>query len=178
MIDVIIFVLFIGGFLVGIKRGFVKQIFQLTGFVVSFFVAYLFFDSLAVLLPQWIPYPSLENQEWSLLLDTLQAEMVYYRSIAFATLFFGTKLLWNIVGSMLDLLTDLPILRTLNGWLGGILGLVEVYVIIFFALSLLAVLPMENVQIAVRQSMIAESIVKQTPILSQKLQHLLLQHIA
>ncbi|MFP3339873.1 CvpA family protein, partial [Micrococcus sp. SIMBA_131] len=78
----------------------------------------------------------------------------------------------QIIGSMLDFLADLPILRTVNGWLGGVLGFVEVYVVVFLFLFIAALVPNETVQTAISNSFLAESIVKHTPVLTEQIKDL------
>lgn len=172
MIDLILLVLLIGGFFIGLRRGLILQVIHLTGFVVAFLVAYFYFDDLAPQLRLWIPYPSLSDGSASILLSALNMEDIYYRGIAFAVLFFGTKLALQILGSMLDFLADLPILRTVNRWLGGALGFIEIYLVIFLFLYIAAIVPVDSLQHALNGSFIAESIVKHTPVFSEKLQHL------
>ncbi|TLS39172.1 CvpA family protein [Pseudalkalibacillus caeni] len=178
MVDLILLVILVGGFLVGIRRGLILQVVHLTGFIVSFIVAYMYFGDLAPHLKLWIPYPSFgEGDSTNMVLDAINFEATYYRGIAFAMLFFGTKIIMQIIGSMLDFLADLPILRTINGWLGGVLGFIEVYVILFIFLFLAALVPNETVQTYISHSFLAESIVKHTPILSEQIKDLWSNHV-
>jgi len=172
MIDLIILLLLIGGFLIGLRRGLILQVVHLTGFIVSFLVAYFYFDDLAPHLKLWIPYPNLTGENASILLAALNMEDIYYRGIAFAILFFGTKLAMQIIGSMLDFLADFPILRTVNRWLGGALGFVEIYLVLFLFLYIAAIVPIDSLQHALDGSIIAENMVKNTPVISDKLQQL------
>ncbi|RBW71528.1 CvpA family protein [Bacillus taeanensis] len=178
MIDLILFILLLGGFFLGLKRGLILQVFHLTGFIVAFLVAYLYFDQLAPHLKLWIPYPMAGEEGVGTVLETLNVESVYYRGIAFAMLFFGTKLVMQIIGSMLDFLADLPILRTINAWLGGALGFLEIYLVIFLVLYIAAIVPAAPLQQAFEESVIASNIVKHTPIFSDKLQELWMNHLA
>lgn len=172
MIDLIIIVLLIGGFLIGLRRGLVLQVVHLTGFIIALVVAYLYFDNLAPHLKLWIPYPNFVEGSASIVLNALNVEEIYYRGIAFAILFFGTKIAMHILGSMLDFLAELPILRTINRWLGGMLGFLEIYLLVFLVLYIAAIVPVESIQGAFDQSFIAQGIVKHTPFFSAKLQNL------
>ncbi|WLR50162.1 CvpA family protein [Bacillus tianshenii] len=177
MVDLIILILLAGGFFVGFQRGFVLQIVHIVGFILSFVVAYMYFDDLTPHVRLWIPYPNLpEDTSLTLLLDTVNAEMAYYRAISFAILFFGTKIVMQIIGTMLDFLADLPLLSTVNGWLGGALGLVEVYLFLFFLLYVGALVPLESVQTALNQSVLAQGMVEHTPVFSEKLKDLWFEH--
>jgi uncharacterized membrane protein required for colicin V production len=179
MLDLILIGLLLLGFIVGLRRGFILQIVHLAGFIAAFVVAYLYVDNLAPQLKLWIPYPTLSDEAvFSLFFDSEQLEAAYYRAISFALLFFGTKIIMQIIGSMLDFLADLPLLRTLNGWAGGVLGLVEVYLVTFVLLYISALLPVEIVQSAMNDSVLAKGIVEHTPLFSEKIKQLWFQHIA
>lgn len=178
MIDIILLLLLALGFFIGFRRGLVLQFVYLLGFIFSFIIAYLYFDDLSPHLRLWIPYPSLtDDSSLSLFLESLQLEKAYYRAISFSILFFGTKILTQIIGSMLDFLADLPILNTLNGWLGGALGFVEVYFLLFFLLYLGALTPLDFVQSIMDGSILAKSIVENTPIISKQIKELWFEHV-
>ncbi len=174
MLDIILIVLLIGGFLIGLRRGLVLQLIHLTGFIISIVIAFLFSNDLAPHLRLWIPYPNLGDGTGTLL-SVLNVEDIYYRGIAFAILFFGTKIALHILGSMLDFLADLPILRTINGWLGGVLGFLEIYLIVFIVLYIAAIVPNESLQGAFNNSFVAQAIIKHTPFFSAQLQQLWLK---
>lgn len=93
-------------------------------------------------------------------------ETAFYRAIAFVIIFLAVKILLQIIGSMLDFIAQLPILRMLNIWAGGILGFLEVYLVIFILLYIVALLPIESFQTALDHSSIAKAIVNDTPVLS------------
>lgn len=169
MLTFIILIVLIGGFFIGLRRGLILGIVHLTGFIVSFIVAYMYYDDIAQRLRLWIPYPA-ENSDSNLtfLMNALSLEDAYYNVIAFAILFFGTKILLHIVGSMLDFLADLPILRTANKWLGGALGFIEVYLLTFVLLYFAALIPVDFIQQHISESMLAQGIVQHTPIFSEQ----------
>ena len=94
-------------------------------------------------------------------------EMTFYNVFWFVVLFVITKLVLHLILSMLDFLTDLPILRQLKGIIGAVLGLLESYVITFFILWVIAFVPMAGVQNAVDNSSLATFIIQDTPYLSE-----------
>ncbi|WP_071395975.1 CvpA family protein [Bacillus tuaregi] len=176
MLDLAVLIILCFGFLVGLKRGFILQLVHLTGFIIAFIVAYLYYDQLAPRLTLWIPYPNLDmNSTYTLLFENANLEDAYYRAIAFVVIFFAVKIILQIIGSMLDFIAQIPILKQLNIWAGGILGFIEVYLIMFIILFIAALLPIESIQGSLTNSILAEFIVKQTPILSQHIQDLWIQ---
>ena len=103
MLDLAVFIILVFGFLIGLKRGFILQLIHLTGFIIAFIVAYLYYDQLAPKLTLWIPYPILRsNSTLAFLFDNVNLEDAYYRAIAFVVIFFAVKILLQIIGSMLD----------------------------------------------------------------------------
>lgn len=155
------------GFFVGLKRGFILQLIHLTGFIIAFIIAKLYYGELAPKLTLWIPYPNFGDESiLNLLADSSNAEMAFYRAIAFVVIFFAVKIIVQIIGSMLDFIAHLPILKQLNVWAGGILGFLEVYFIIFILLYIAALLPMDIIQNPLNESGLANTIVKHTPFFS------------
>lgn len=158
------------GFIVGFKRGFILQLIHLTSFIISFIVAYVYYEELAPKLTLWVPYPQFsDNSTIKLFFEQTNLDDVYYRAIAFAIIFFAVKILLHIIGSMLDFVAHLPILKQLNIWAGGLLGFVEVYLILFLLLYIAALLPIDSIQSSLNDSMLAKGIIKHTPIFSEQI---------
>ena len=152
MLDLIILIILGFGFLIGLKRGFILQIIHLTGFIIAFIIAYLYYDQLAPKLTLWVPFPNFSSDSaLSLVMENVNLEDAYYRAIAFVVIFFAVKIILQIIGSMLDFIAQIPVLKQLNVWAGGLLGFLEVYLIIFIVLFIGALLPMEGIQSALTQ---------------------------
>ncbi|KIL44644.1 CvpA family protein [Jeotgalibacillus soli] len=169
MLDLALFILMIIGFFVGLRRGFILQLIHMIGFFVAFFVAYLYYDVLAPKLTLWVPYPAFDSHsELRMITESINFEESYYRIIAFSIIFFAVKLLMQLIGSMFDSISQFPILRPLNVFGGGILGVLEVYFIFFILLYIAAMLPIASVQSALDGSWIAKFILTNTPIFSEQ----------
>jgi uncharacterized membrane protein required for colicin V production len=170
MLDLAIIFLLVIGFFVGLKRGFILQLFHLIGFIIAYIVANLYYEKLAPKLILWIPYPNLDNNSTlKILTNSGDMEQAFYRAIAFVMIFFAVKILLQIIGSMLDFIAQLPILKQLNVWAGGILGFLENYLLIFILLYIAALIPMDIFQNTMDHSILARAIVKHTPVFSQQL---------
>ncbi len=68
--------------------------------------------------------------------------------------------------------TSLPLLNILNRWLGGAFGVVKVYLAVFLLLNLFAFVPNAFAQQTVSDSTLAQKIVEDTPVLSEKVEEL------
>lgn len=169
MVNVILLILLIFGFLMGLKRGFILQALHLVGFIVSFVVAAMYYDAIAEKLSLWIPYPELSGDSgWALMLQSSSMENAFYNAIAFAIIFFSVKIILQIIASMLDFVASLPILNSLNKLAGAILGFIEIYLIMFVILYIFALIPVSTIQEWISNSSIALFIIEKTPFLSDK----------
>ncbi|GHH97240.1 CvpA family protein [Neobacillus kokaensis] len=170
MLDLAIIIFLVIGFLVGLKRGFILQLVHLTSFIIAYVVAYLYYDEFAPKLTLWIPYPSFgDDPTLKILTDSSDMETAFYRAIAFVIIFFAVKIILQIIGSMLDFVAHLPVLKQLNVWAGGVFGFLEVYLIIFILLYIAALIPIEQFQTILDQSSLAKAIVNYTPVLSEQI---------
>jgi len=179
MLDLIIIIFLIIGFFVGLKRGFILQLVHLTGFIIAYIAAYSYYDELAPKLTLWIPYPNFgEGTTLKILSDSSNMDTAFYRAISFVIIFFAVKILFQIIGSMLDFIAHLPVLKQINVLAGGVLGFCEVYLIIFILLYIGALLPIELIQNHLDHSILAKAIVNHTPILSQQIKSLWIEYTA
>ncbi|MEL3974278.1 CvpA family protein [Rossellomorea oryzaecorticis] len=168
MLDLVLLIILLVGFFTGLRRGFILQAVHMTGFIIAFIVAYIYYDQLAPKLTLWIPYPVLDEQsKLNMIFEMTNMDQAYYRVIAFAMIFFAVKIIVHVLGSMLDFLAHLPILKQLNVIGGGLLGLIETYLIIFIILFIAVLLPIETVQSFINDSFIAQAMVKHTPVFSE-----------
>ncbi|WP_042474841.1 CvpA family protein [Bacillus ndiopicus] len=171
MLDIILLVVLLISCIIGAKRGFIVQVIHLGSFLIALLVAYIYYKPLAQKFVLWVPYPGFtEDATMTLVLDTLDVDRTFYRVIAFALIFFITKLVLQIIGSMFDFLTYLPILGSLNRLLGAVFGFVEFYFIIFIALYVFALLPVEVVQNVLNKSILTSLILEHTPVVTKMFQ--------
>lgn len=169
----ILIIILLFGFFMGLKRGFILQALHLVGYIVSFIVAALYYDKLADKLSLWIPYPDISDDSlWASFLQSAPLEQAFYNAIAFAVIFFAVKILLQIVASMLDFVSAIPILGSINKLLGAVLGFIEVYVLIFIVLFILALTPLTQVQTWMNDSSVAMFIIEKTPVLSKEIMSL------
>jgi uncharacterized membrane protein required for colicin V production len=173
MVTLLLLLFLFFGFLMGLKRGFILQVFHLAGFIIAFIVAAVYYDKLAPGLTLWIPYPEISGDSgWAAFLQSMPLEKGFYNAIAFAIIFFAAKIVLQIIASMLDFVTKLPILNSVNKLGGAILGFAEVYLILFIILYILALTPVSGAQDWINDSTLALFMIEHTPYLSEKIQSL------
>lgn len=170
MFNMVLIIILLFGIFVGLKRGFILQLLHLIGFIVAFIVAGMYYDELGHRLEMWIPYPELSDESaWAAFLQSLPLENAFYNAIAFAVIFFATKILLQIIASMLDFVASIPIVNSVNKLLGAVLGFLEVYLILFILLYILALTPIVQIQDWINSSPVALYILEQTPYFSEKI---------
>lgn len=173
MLSAILFIILVISFFIGYRRGFILQILHVAGLIVSFIVAYLYYEDVAHYIRLWIPFPQLsEDSGLTLLVDSFGAEMVYYNGLAFIILFFVTKIVMQVFASLFEFLAHLPVLHFINGWLGGILGFLEGLVVLVIVLHLAALIQWDILQALLQNSSFAQMIFEYTPIISNELKEL------
>ncbi|QVY60608.1 CvpA family protein [Cytobacillus gottheilii] len=179
MLDLFIIVILLFGFLVGLKRGFILQLIHLTGFIIAFIVARMYYEPLSEKLTLWVPYPNFgSDSTMQMFFANDNLEDAYYRAIAFAIIFFAVKVLLQIIGSMLDFVASLPIIKQLNIWAGGILGFIEVYLIMFIILYIAALVPIAGMQTYFNDSFMVDLIVNHSPVLSETIKDMWIEYMA
>ncbi|GLO66788.1 MULTISPECIES: CvpA family protein [Oceanobacillus] len=173
MFDILLFLLLIFGFLMGLKRGFILQLLHLTGFIVAFVLAVMYYKPLGEQLALFIPYPELSSDSsWANFLQSLPLEGAFYNAIAFALIFIAVRVILQIIASMLDFVASIPIISSVNKLLGAVLGFLEIYLLTFILLFILALTPLGGVQEAIQQSSIALFMIEKTPYFSEKIMDL------
>jgi uncharacterized membrane protein required for colicin V production len=172
-LDLIIIILFVLGVLMGYRRGFILQVIHLVGFFVAYIVAYRYFDEFSTVLKSWIPYPFMDEEVGNTFWLTLfNVESMFYSALSFALLFFGTKILLQLIGRLLHLVTLLPGLNMANRSLGAAFGFLEVFIILFVLVHVMLFFPWETGQMWLHESKIALWMTEQTPVLKDQLQDL------
>lgn len=160
------------GFYGGARRGLVLQVVMTVGYLLSYLVARMYYIQLGSHLELFVPYPSATEESKFVFFDHalgLELDKAFYNAIAFLLILFIGWVLTRLLGSFLNSLTFFPVIKQANLLGGGILSFVVVYVAIFLLLYVAAMIPMDSIQEALRQSSLAQMIVKHTPILSNQI---------
>ncbi len=168
MVTLFILVALLIGFLIGLRRGLILQLVHLLSLIIALVAAKLFYKDLGPKLEMWVPFPSSADTDSSLnmLFNITDLDSAFYNAIAFFIIFIGVKMVLQLVGSMLDFLAQLPLLRQFNQLAGGALGFVEMYLGMFIIIFIGAMLPIESLQEMIHNSSLAKTIIMDTPFLS------------
>lgn len=137
LVDIIIVILLVSGFITGYKKGLIKQALSTIGLIVIVVLAFLLKDNLSIILYEKCPFFTV-----GLLKNYSSLNILFYELIAFFILFvilsIVLKIVMRIIGIADDIAEDSGLFKTLSKILGGLLGLLESYVSIFIILLVLS----------------------------------------
>ncbi|MFF2755117.1 CvpA family protein [Psychrobacillus sp. NPDC058041] len=168
MLDILILILLVAGFITGAKRGLVVQLIHMTGFIIALIVSYTYYKPLAEKFVLWIPFPAVTTgSKLTIAVESLDLDQTFYRIIAFALIFMVVKFALHLLASMFDFLKYLPILGFISNMIGAVLGFIEFYFIIFVLLYIFALLPIDIIQSFISKSSLTSWILNHTPLLSE-----------
>ncbi len=174
MVDMIVILLLLVGFVIGWKRGLFKQIMRFVGSILAMIIAYALAETVSPLLRSFIPFPNLGNSSiLNIVLSNGIVENAFYNAIAFVITFIIAKIIISILTSVLNVAARIPVLKQVNSLAGGVFGLVETFLFVFVVLLVASLLPIGAVQAQMEGSILAGFIVNKTPYISGMLQNLL-----
>ena len=167
MLDFVILLLLLIGLIVGARRGLIVQLLHMTGFIIALIVAYTYYKPLAEKFVLWIPYPAVDSSSrLTFAIEKLDLDQTFYQLIAFALIFFVIKFALQLVASMFDFLSYLPVLGFISKLAGAILGFIEFYILMFILIYVFALLPIEPFQSLIENSNLAIFMLENTPYFS------------
>jgi uncharacterized membrane protein required for colicin V production len=165
----ILLILLIIGVVVGYRRGFILQFFHLVGTLAAVTIAALNYETLADRLDLILPYPSTtETMSNPIFPDIMDAEYAYYDISAFFIIFIVAKILIQIVVSAFDYFQQIPVFGVVGEILGAVLGLIEMIYVLAVILFMLSMVPLEFIQTPIEESGLANFILDNTFILSDR----------
>lgn len=144
-VDYIFVAIFIFSILVGLSRGFVKEIVSLITLVAAFVIATVFANSLAV---AFTHAPSVQNAVDSasnaIGVNTAQPVSYIALAISFGLLFAGTIIIGAILSSILNIAFQVGILGVGNRLFGGVFGFARGFIINLVIIFLVQLTPLAN----------------------------------
>jgi uncharacterized membrane protein required for colicin V production len=166
LFDLILFLLLIGSLIRGYQRGLVLQATSLIGFFIGIWAAYQFTDELAPVMSEVLPLPESVSSGW---LALLPIDKLFYSSIAFLALLFGSKLLWSIAAALVNQIANLPVISAFNRTGGVLFGLLQSLLLFVILVNVLQILPWTTGKEAVADSLLSQLLLAITPDLKEGL---------
>ncbi len=139
LLNVIIILFILLCMVTGLKRGFIKETVNVVGNVVILIISFLFMNSLATILYQFLPFINLGLLDISL----SALNILVYQIISFGIIYFILNAILRIIISLTNiidkLINALVIIRPVSSFLGMIVGFISGYVITFIILLILSI---------------------------------------
>lgn len=137
IVDIIIVLLLISGFITGYKKGLIKQAVSTIGLIIVVVLAFLFKNNLSILLYEKCPFFTV-----GLLKNYSSLNILLYELLSFFILFTIFSIILKIVikisGLVENLFEESDMFKTVFKLLGGLLGALESYISIFIILLVLS----------------------------------------
>ncbi len=159
MLTLIIVLLLILAFRFGLKRGLLMTLLSVAGYVIVFLLAIFLAKPMGAALAMMMP---------ALWKNSIFSGM-FYNVLAFWIIAIVGSIIYRFLARTVNGITKLPLISQVNALAGAALSTILMYVVIFFALLLMAAWPSQNVRATVQQSPVAEWILKKTPVISQQI---------
>lgn len=164
IVDLLIIIFILLGFLLGWKNGVIKQFFMTLGLILVFVLSYVLKNPLSSFFYKHLPFIEFKGFfKGIIVLNILLYEVLAF-IIIFSALFLLLKIVLRASTKLEDFLKATIILGIPSKVFGGILGLLEGFVVAFIALFFLN-LPIFNIEM-VNNSKVANFILNRTTILS------------
>ncbi len=135
-VDFILVFLLLASAWTGYRQGFLRQLFHLLSLVIALVVAWAGYQDLAHQLAALFSIPVL-----NITIGSLELGMLPLRIGSFLLLFFAVRLLIRWLASLLGVVHAIPILSTVNRWMGLCLSVLKTGLILFLLISVISLFP-------------------------------------
>lgn len=159
LLNIAILLILIAAFWRGMKKGALNELLNLAGVIISITAGLLYTAPITAFLKNWL-------LAW---INGDQGQLPLVKLIVFIALFTLGWQVIRLIRRLLSPIVRLPVISQANSLAGGGINLVTHYLLIFVLLSFLILLPNQKLQQVYDQSVISQWIVRQTPVLSEKL---------
>lgn len=159
IIDILLIIILLFGFVIGFKRGFTKQLVSFLGILIVLILSFILKNPISVFMYKYFPFFSFNGISS---LNILFYEVLSF-SLIFGILTVILRILIMITGIFEKVLKFTIILGIPSKILGGILGIIENYIIIFVILFFIS-MPIFDINLS--DSKISNYMLNNTPILS------------
>ena len=164
ILDALIIIFLILGFLAGFRRGFIKQTVLLLGLVITLVLSFYLKNPVAAFFYKNLPFFKFSGIFKGVsILNILIYELIAFL-VVFSILYLALRIILKITGLIETLLKATIILGIVSKILGAFVGLIESYIIVYIILFI-ATNPLINLS-GVDDSIIANKMLEYTPVMS------------
>ncbi len=166
IVDIVIIILILLGTIIGLARGFTKQLVSSLGTIISIILAFVFKNKISILLYSNLPFYKFGG----VLKGVTSLNILLYELIAFLLVFLVFSIIFKVLSFLASALESVLTASLIFGLpskiLGAILGFIESYVLVFVLLFILTLPVFQFNDYILDHSKFAEKILLDTPIVS------------
>ncbi len=164
LVDIIIILFLVLGFIIGFKHGFLREIVSLAGIILITVLSFILKNPISVFMYKNLPFFKFDFIiKGGTVINILVYEIIAFL-IIFSILLIILKIILQVTSLFEKVLTMTIILSIPSKILGGIIGVFKHYILIFLVLFVIS-LPIFKINIG--KTKIGYFILKETPILSE-----------
>lgn len=169
MLTLIIIAILLYAFYSGYKNGVIMQAIRMIGYGITYMIAINYYEPLSQWVEFFIPFPAIQIDSNLVLYNEAQSFMIdkaFYYALTFLIITLIGWLISNILSVLFTKVIYYDVFKWANRFLGGLLNLLVVYTIVFLALYIFSLLPIEFIQQQFVDNPLAFWIVDSTPVLA------------
>lgn len=169
MLTILIIIILLFGLYTGYRRGLVLQMIRLVGYIITFVLATKYFQPLSEIVEMLVPFPSVQPNTELAIYDEAVSFLIddaFYRVITFILIGMIGWVITNFLSMLFTRVMYYDLLNHVNAIGGGIVNLFITYVIVFFFLFVMSLIPIEFIQQQFVDNPIAYNIIANTPFFS------------
>lgn len=155
-LDLALLILLLAAAWVGYRQGFLRQLVQLLAWVIALVAAAKGYSIVGAYLADTLDWPGL-----GITIGSTNMGQLFLNVVAFFLIFFGVRLLIRLAGSWLGIVHAIPVLSTVNRWLGMALSLLKTAFVLLLLFSILSLFP--TVQTAFADSWVIPRLLQWSP---------------
>ena len=170
MFSFFILLIYIYCLYVGYRRGLAYEGISAIGYLISLVIAGLLYKPFGSFLNLWVPYPSASDRSKFAFFDRttgLTLDKSFYAAVAFVIILLVCYGIWRIIMRGFKQLEFVEINREINIWASILVALVVTQIGLYLFIFILATIPSPGLQSALEKSILANSILRYTPGISQ-----------
>lgn len=161
-LDLVLLIMMIAAAWLGYRQGFLRQLVHLLAWIIALVAASKGYQTLAGYLSGLLAWPGI-----SVAIGSTELGRLALNVVAFFLLFFGVRLLIRLAGSWLGIVHAIPVLSTVNRWLGLGLSLLKTALVLFLLFSILSLFP--TIQTAFADSWVIPRLLQWSPHLMEQI---------
>jgi len=135
-LDLTCIILMLAAAWLGYRQGFLRQLVQLVAWVIALVAAAKGFKALAEYLTDFLHWPGI-----GITIGATGMGRLFLNVVAFFLIFFGVRLLIRLAGSWVGIVQGIPVLSSVNRFLGMVLSLLKTAFVLFLLFSVLSLFP-------------------------------------